>query len=114
MRVRAVLAEGALADAAAGGVHRDVQAAQRGHRVGERGLGLVVVQDVDLVERAVELFGHLGAGRVRQVEDGDVGALLAEQLGRGLGHARRPADDDGLLALDLHGVPPLCRCRGRV
>ncbi len=40
----------------------------------------------------------------RQVEDGDVRALLAQHLGGGLGHARRAAADDGLLALDLHCV----------
>ena len=102
-RVRPLLGQGPLPDAAAGGVHRDVQAAQCGHGVGHGRLDLVVVEDVHLVERAVELLGHLGPGRVRQVEDGDVGALLAQQLGRGLGHPRRAADDDGLLPLDLHG-----------
>jgi len=38
-----------------------------------------------------------------RIEDGDLSALLTEQLRRGLGHTRRPADDDGLLPVDLHG-----------
>ena len=84
-RVRAVLAERAHRDAAARGVHRDVQPAERVDRVGQRELDALVVDDVDRVERAAQLRRDLGAGRRRQVEDRDRRALLAQQLGR-----RRP------------------------
>jgi len=106
-RVRAVLAQRALGGAATGGVDGDVQAAEHSDRVRQSRLGLGVVEDVHFVERATELLGHFRTGRRRQVEDGDVGTLSAEELGRSLGHARRPADDDGLLPLDLHVLSSL-------
>ena len=79
-RVGAVLAQRAPGVAAAGGVDRDVQAAERRHRVGQGRLGLGVVEDVHLVERAAELLGDFRSGRGRQVEDGDVRTFLVQEL----------------------------------
>ena len=57
--MRAVLLDGALADAAAGGGHRDVQAAEPVDRLLQHLLGAGEVGDVHLVERAADGVGDL-------------------------------------------------------
>jgi hypothetical protein len=52
-----------------------------------------------------DLKSRLGAGRGREIEDGDLCAAFAQLLGGGACHARSASDDDGLFPLDLHGTP---------
>ena len=64
-RVRAFLREGPLRDAAAGRVHRDVDAAERLDRAADGRFGLRVVHHVAVEERPAEFLRDLRALRVK-------------------------------------------------
>jgi hypothetical protein len=76
--VRAVLLDRALADAATGGGHDDVESAECCHCLGEHLLGSVEVGDVHLVEGRADRIGYFLALRLWPVEDGDGRTALCE------------------------------------
>jgi hypothetical protein len=80
-----------------GGVHQHVDAAEAFDHPGDRGFDVGGAGDVAAVRHhgtAARLeVGHRAGERIRlDVEQRQVGALRAEQLGAGPAHALRPAD----------------------
>ena len=65
-------------------------------------LGAGEVGDVDRIERAADAGRDVLAVRTLAVEHRDTGPARGQQLGAGAAHARGAADDDHLLAVDLH------------
>ena len=97
----AVLADGALCPADAGGVHDRAQRAELGGGV-DGGLNLAGVGDVDGNELAADLSGDLLAVLSLQIRDDDLGALLGEATGRRCTDAGGTAGDDCTCSLDIH------------
>src|SRR5271168_521192 len=108
--VRTGFRHGPLRDAATGRGHRDVQAAEFVDRGLQRFLGSGEVGDVHRVEVAADSGRDILAVGPFAVKDRDAGTTGVQQLGAGAAHARGAADDDDLLAVDLH--PNLLVCSG--
>jgi hypothetical protein len=97
-----------LDDAPAGGVHGQVQRTEIFDGCVHGLLDTRFVGDITgMKRRAVsDLEGRLGAGRGREIEDGDLRPAFAQLLSGGACHARSASDDDdGLFPLDLHFTP---------
>src|SRR5208283_2672346 len=102
-----LLAQGAQSDSTSRRVADEVQGAElvAGRRKGK--LGALEVSDVAGVEAAPELLRDLRPLGPRKVEDRHLCTLPNQHFGRGLRHARGPADHHGGLSRDLHGLPVL-------
>jgi hypothetical protein len=114
-RQRAVAADGALAEPAARGVHRDVQAAVGLDRGCQRRLGPGLVRDVTRVERGGIAEGgrHFRALAAGQVQHGHLRASLGEEFGARPAHAGAASGYYCNLACRVHVAKTLQLCARR-
>ena len=91
---------------------QDVELAESGDRLPDRGLDLVGLRDIGMDEKRLaagraDLVGGCLACLLLMIDKGDCRAFLREQQGRCLADSKRRAGDERYLAVQTsHGDPP--------